>query len=645
MQGNRLLLLLLSVLFVWLRLPSINEGMPYFYNEDEAHHFNRTVNMVKSGQFNPKYFHKPSLHFYLRMPVVAASFLWSVSKGEIRSVTEIVTQSKEGVGGYAFSASHPRIVKWNRAFSVSLLLGTAILCFLVVQKLIGCRVIASFAFLLTAFSPELIKYGAVIGVDVVMTFFVTLSTYLAFLSIKAESRSQIFFSAIAAGLAVSSKYNALPILIVPLLAASFYEKRLQNFAVSLALFVAAFVVGSPFVLAELPMFLDQFAYEIWHYGIAGHEGHSAEPGLSQAFFYLKWLNGQALGLPLLIAAVAGAFLHARKSKKEAIILAAFPLTFLMLMISQRANFERNMIVVLPYFAIFGAIFIARVAGKSRALGVLALVICLAFPAYKSFGVRTQQKSISDSRNDLSDWLLNNKGPETAVAADIEIAQSALKVPGVSEVSKERSPAELYVEGFDRFVKRPSTYPFSEQIRAIEGEKGEQRIVVNPAVSIYELKKDLIDRDTLNSTLESRAMRGERIEFVRNEESFVCRQGSEDYCWIKDRIARVYLKDLTLDPNFSGRDGLTRLVIELMSPWDNQDLQATFEDFLAFVPIVRKAKGGQWETITVDLPYQELKSSGYFILNSSVVKSPYHWLGLADKRRLAVAIKSIKIELR
>src|SRR3990167_1306941 len=110
------------LLALWLRLPFVSRDLPYFAREDEAHHFNRVVNMVKSGDFNPHYFHKPSLHFYLRMPVVALSFLWNVSEGHIRSVEDIRTGDPFGLNGYAFAVSHPGIVKWNRSFSVLIIL-------------------------------------------------------------------------------------------------------------------------------------------------------------------------------------------------------------------------------------------------------------------------------------------------------------------------------------------------------------------------------------------------------------------------------------------------------------------------------------------------------------------------------------------
>ena len=108
------------LLAAWLRVPYVTRGLPYFYEMDEAHHFQRTVQMVKEGSFDPKYFNKPSLHFYLRMPVVAVSFIVAARAGEIRRVDELATRKLGDTGGWAFTASHPRIAVWSRAFGVYL---------------------------------------------------------------------------------------------------------------------------------------------------------------------------------------------------------------------------------------------------------------------------------------------------------------------------------------------------------------------------------------------------------------------------------------------------------------------------------------------------------------------------------------------
>ena len=88
-------LALILLLALALRLPMLGADLPYFYDEDEQHHFNRTVEMVQRGDFNPHYFRKPSLHFYLRMPFVAAGFLWTVKGGHAKELLLLVVFVQE----------------------------------------------------------------------------------------------------------------------------------------------------------------------------------------------------------------------------------------------------------------------------------------------------------------------------------------------------------------------------------------------------------------------------------------------------------------------------------------------------------------------------------------------------------------------
>ena len=113
----------LSFLFVaavgwYLWSPGVQRGLPYFYDEDEAHHFTRTVNMVKTGDYNPHYFRKPSLHFYLRMPAVAIGYLYSVSKDRAHSLNDVVSDDPHGIARYPLSTTHPEIAKFARMVSI-----------------------------------------------------------------------------------------------------------------------------------------------------------------------------------------------------------------------------------------------------------------------------------------------------------------------------------------------------------------------------------------------------------------------------------------------------------------------------------------------------------------------------------------------
>jgi 4-amino-4-deoxy-L-arabinose transferase-like glycosyltransferase len=411
-QAHAVPILFLVLLTAWIRIPTIGEGMPYFSAEDEAHHFNRTVRMVQSGDFNPHYFHKPSLHFYLRMPVVAASFLWSVREGHIRKIQNIETKDSFGIGGYAFTASHAGIVKWNRAFSVLLLLGTVVMLYLLMIQLGAPPLFALIAPLFFSLSPNAYLYSTVIGVDIVVTFF-AIATVLATVIVTPATKEKpqrwgFLLAVLLAGLTISTKYNALPIIAVPLLASLFTPQLLiERFLVTCIGIPVGFLLGSPYILAELPLFLNHFAYEIWHYGVAGHVGHQAEPGVEQAIFYLRWLLSEGFG-PIggvfVILGVAITFLHQRAftaQRVKLLLTALFPLLFLLLMISQRANFTRNMLVALPLLAVFIGVTISWVATLRipfrLTISAVLTVLALFPPLLTTMELRAYSAARSDSR--------------------------------------------------------------------------------------------------------------------------------------------------------------------------------------------------------------------------------------------------------
>ena len=302
-QIHALPLLLLVLLTAWLRIPTITDGLPYFEREDEAHHFNRTVRMVQSGDFNPHYFHKPSLHFYLRMPVVAASFLWGVRQGDLKKIQQIQTRDPYGIGGYAFTASHEGIVKWNRALSVLLLIGTVLLVYLCMIRMGAPPSLSFFSAALFSVSPNAFLYSTTIGVDIVVTFFAVATSYAAICAVTVDAEEAkpkhdwlFWATAFLAGLTISSKYNALPIVAVPIIASFSFPKVLwKKLTICLVGISGGFLIGSPYILSEIPLFLNHLAYEIWHYGVAGHVGNQAEPGLQQAIFYFWWLVGERIG--------------------------------------------------------------------------------------------------------------------------------------------------------------------------------------------------------------------------------------------------------------------------------------------------------------------------------------------------------------
>ena len=642
-------LLTLLVIAICLRFPFIAKDAPYFYNEDEAHHFNRVVDMVKTGSFDPNYFHKPSFHFYLRMPVVAASFLWQVSKGNVRSLDEITTHSKSGVAGYAFSASHPGILKWNRALSVLFSVLSVLLVFLIGKTLELSPVSCFFAALFSAISPALISESAVVGVDGIVVFLCLLSVLFALLSVQSRDGTKgLFLSAIVAGLAVSTKYNALPIILVPAAAALFGMSGIGGAITAIVLSLASFFAGSPFIFKHLPLFLDQFAYEIWHYKIAGHEGNSAEPGIAQLIFYSRWFVDSAVGWVVAVLAAFGVLLvFTNRKNHAAIVLVLFPVLYFYLMVNQRAHFTRNVLVLIPFISLFAVVSAEKLFARYKPilLGSLALGLVGFVPLYRA---NVQMfRDAPESRKDVIEFLLQSGFKNTAVDPQLQIAAAEIKRVHGSETTESLSPIQARLQGFNYLITAEKNNTGTIETNAIGKavfsggtQESGARIIQNP-------KLQLIDLNTIEVTPEIKRTVSQQSNVISSvvmkkvNGSFTCHTEDEPHCWIQTNIGQVRIPEISEDHFFSGSNGMVPVELELESPWAQTGLKISFLDFLADVPLP-DLSAGEHKKIQLKLPYTELKDEKSFFITGITVLNPATEGVSLDTRRLGLAIKSLTL---
>lgn len=644
------------LLAVWLRLPRIGEAMPFFYDEDEAHHFNRVVNMVKTGDLNPRYFHKPSLHFYLRIPAVAVSFLWNVRRGNIRSVQEIVTSNPHGVGDYAFTLSHPSVAKWNRAFSVLLSVGMVLLTYLLARSLAAPPLLALLATTASAVSPELVSNSATIGVDVVVGFFALATTYFALRSLKEDSLGLLAGCAVLSGLTMSAKYNALPIALVPIVACAFaHPKNLQAWIVALVGPLCGFLIGTPYAITQLPLFLDQMGYEVWHYGVASHEGHFTEPGWRQALFYLQWLTTSGLGPILTAFGTVGALLLVSGNRARNSVFLTFPVLYAALMISQRANFTRNMLVEIPFFSVIAVVALdtiltwVRSSARARAVvgGAFALA-ALGYPTALSLSQRAEALQVRDSRSEAREFLLqSNDLAEVGISAELQFPPDVYRIPHISEFEQGKNSAlDLLLDGYDTAVLarayEPNNAPKLPIVRSFEGDATRQRIVKSPAIDIVKIQTP----DNLSQILTSVGVEGlvPTLPFdVAQAGDTNCTARSahlpEDYCWITKRVEFLQLDGVQTSAAIqSGAERIT-LNLELMTPWPNQRFTIAAGDWSQEVSL---GNPGAWSSVTIQVPRRPLLDDGKIVAFTDKITSPRVAKTGEDARRLGVAVRRISL---
>jgi hypothetical protein len=636
MQKHLPIYLLLTLAF-FLRIPFISAGMPYFQNEDEAHHFNRNVEMLKTGDLNPHYFHKPSLHFYLRLPVLAAGFFWTVKNAQIRSIQEVQTRNEFGLAGYNFSASHPSLVKWSRAFSV-------ICCLIAILAIYFCALelglSSSLSFLaafLAALSPELLIYSPVIGVDMPMSMFCVLCSYFALRYTKSNKIFDLLSSALLAGCALSTKYNALPIIFVPVISVIFASnaKKSLHLALSILLPIVFFFICSPAILTSIPLFLDQFAYEIWHYGIAGHEGHTEEPGLSQAIFYLKWLGNKAIGWPALLAVLLTLpiliinLISSKKVQTKYWVFISFPAIFFLLMIAQKTNFERNLLVLIPYFSVFVVItlnffFLYFLERKFARIIIQIFIFALLLKPIKQ-SVAEYQKlyNQSESRVLAINWLRKNLTDfqDLAVSGELQFADfnvydpqaQVFKQPRGTHVYKleDLDALKLYQQGFDFIAvsseKDLKNLEFFEYkvAKTFAGTTTKQRIIIDPQIEIIQLLQ--IKLEQINASALPEFSESQKTE-----------QNLTD-TWLEQRVYKI--------------GNTNPLDFEFTSPWVGQELKLICDSF------------NQETILKVDNTWTKFNLTENYFNNCFLIIKDLHSpsdYGLnSDTRRLAVQIRKLK----
>ncbi len=208
-----------------------------------------------------------------------------------------------------------------------------------------------------AVMPIHVRESHYVLTDVPTTFFITL-TFL--LSLRAHERATVkdfAWAGVAAGLATSVKYPAGLALMMPLLAAWMTREvrpsRLIACGAVGGTFAAAFLIGSPYTVLDLPAFLNGFANLVGSY-------LPRTPDMeSDWVIYLKHLR-LAMGWPGLVMTLAGLGVAAVSAVRGPGRLrwglsVLFPMAFMASIAGRGLIFARYMLPVVPFVCVLAAI--------------------------------------------------------------------------------------------------------------------------------------------------------------------------------------------------------------------------------------------------------------------------------------------------
>ncbi len=317
-------------------------------------------------------------------------------------------------------------------------------------------------------------------------------------------------SVIVAGLATGTKYPA-GLLLLPALLLLYWQSQ-SRLALIKALFIFSltYLITTPGTLLQPFKFWHNVEFEMWHYSF-GHSKHTVSGGLQHFIKNIEYLSTVQLSHVPVIAlilfglALLGIIVLWRESRRLIIVTLLFPVLYLLLMSLQRAMLIRNLLILVPFMAIYAGIGISWLWGKFshrvvRAGIALALILMLSI---NGIWLIDSAETIANRHTahyltDVRDWILQY--PELTYYASTQV-QTALGESMPANITADLSQADevlVYLSEIQEVDPMPANIPrlFTAQFGSWEANinyytwHGDDKIVLLPITLIQLL--DLSD---------------------------------------------------------------------------------------------------------------------------------------------------------
>ncbi|MDE2039030.1 MAG: glycosyltransferase family 39 protein [Elusimicrobia bacterium] len=399
------------VLAAALRFWGVSWGLPGLYNADEPHFINTAVSFG-SGSLNPHTFKYPTLWMYTLAASYGASFLAWSAFGLRATAAQFA----------CLFACHP---------APFYLLGR---CLSALFSLLGLLAVAKlerpgriyWAVVVLAVSPYLIYSAHEAKADSLM-FFLSALAWVYGVKVYAEGRTRDYLlTGLFAGLALSTQYTALPVLLIVPAAhlASRRRRPLRPLAAAIAVSGAAFIAASPFIALDWPAFLSSLRDHAAYLRLRPSAG-----GLGSLRF---------LGHPLLFAgswSLAGlAFpiglwrLRARDARLASMLLLPWA-AYCIFMFGKPDNVNlRYFYACLPAFALICAEGLSWMSGLLPGRGWTALLLAATIgPGAWAAARQDLRMSRPDTRGEAAAWIDSNIPQGSGILIDEAWASPPLKM--------------------------------------------------------------------------------------------------------------------------------------------------------------------------------------------------------------------------
>ncbi len=412
-----------------LRVRHLMSGVPLGVGIDEPAVVDRALEIVRTGNWNPRGFDYPSLVIYMQAMVNVLQFLRGAMDGRWGSLDNYDIASAYEAGRF-----------------VTALLGTATVWLTYrLGKDLHSRTLGLLAAACLAVYPMHVRESHFVLTDAPATALVALALLLTLRAARRRTMAAYFAAAFAAGLAAAAKYNGGVVAIVVPLTWLLHDRASADRGRKAALIalgvVAGFLVAVPYALIDLPAFLNGLGAQMARF--SGGELSSGDDAPWRAYLTHLSLAWQ----PWLPLAVLGAALVAWRRHRWQLWLVpiAFTLAYFYVLATHRVVYGRYALPLLPAISLLAAVpFVELALWYRRRYRRHAL----------AFGVLAATSAVMLVPLILGslEWLERFRRPDTRVVAGRWMAAALPK--GARLVVENSGPTNLDRVGFT-VLSRPN----------------------------------------------------------------------------------------------------------------------------------------------------------------------------------------------
>ncbi len=462
-----ILLIISSLLSLYIKDTNIKRHLPYIGHVDEKAINVPSLNIISSGDLNPKSFMYPSFPIYLNTLGFSLGFFRAASHGTIKSVKDI------GSVSYPFY-TRPVIVLTSKQIFALFSVLAAFLTGILAYKAFKRPYLIFLPPLLVSFSPLYMYQSWVyLNVDIIGAFFVSLSlTYIVFSWNEKGIIRKAVLPGILCGLCIASKYN-LFLIYVPFFLAVILgsgENRILNSIVLLFASIITFIVVIPYSILDYTTFINHVGLQVFIYS-TGHKGFDGPAGWPQVVFYIQSIARQ-YGWGAFVFSLIGLLYMFKLNLRNAAILCSFPIAFILFMSTKEVHFLRNMTSVYLLWPIFISVGLVGMHnfvnwltktmgylkkkqsyGKVISWGVTAGLLIALLP-HKA--LINNLKIHTDTRNQGTQWIDRNVKTGSTIIVPNDLLMDTRPMEKNYKVIKIKRKQLIY-ENLRRIILKPNHY--------------------------------------------------------------------------------------------------------------------------------------------------------------------------------------------